>query len=29
LSFSEAASLVKSVDPVELHRSWAAKLATV
>jgi hypothetical protein len=27
VSFSEAASLVRSVDPVELHRSWTAKLA--
>ena len=29
VSFSEAASLVKSVDPIELHRSWLARLATV
>ena len=28
VSFSEAASLVKSVDPIELHRRWTAKLAT-
>jgi hypothetical protein len=27
VSFSEAAALVRSVDPIELHRSWAAKLA--
>ena len=27
VSFSEAASLVQSVDPVELHRSWATRLA--
>jgi hypothetical protein len=26
MSFSEAASLVQSVDPVELHRSWTARL---
>lgn len=27
VSFSEAASLVRSLDPIELHRSWAARLA--
>jgi hypothetical protein len=26
LSFSEASSLMRSVDPVELHRTWMAKL---
>jgi hypothetical protein len=29
VSFSEAASLVKAVDPIELHRSWLARLARV
>jgi hypothetical protein len=29
VSFSEAASLVCSVDPIDLHRSWAARLAMV
>jgi hypothetical protein len=29
VSFSEAASLVRSVDPIELHRSWTARLAIV
>ncbi|HEY2551098.1 MAG TPA: hypothetical protein VGI64_11025 [Streptosporangiaceae bacterium] len=28
VSFAEAASLVQSVDPIELHRSWAARLST-
>jgi hypothetical protein len=28
VSFAEAASLVRSVDPIELHQSWAARLAT-
>jgi hypothetical protein len=27
VSFSEAACLVQSADPIELHRSWAARLA--
>jgi hypothetical protein len=27
VSFSEAASLVRSVDPVELHSAWTARLA--
>jgi hypothetical protein len=29
VSFSEAASLVQSVDPIELHRSWTARIAMV
>jgi hypothetical protein len=29
VSFSEAASLIKSVDPIELYRSWLARLAMV
>ena len=29
VSFSEAASLVKAVDPIELHHSWMARLARV
>jgi len=29
VSFSEAASLMKAVDPIELHRSWLARLAMV
>jgi hypothetical protein len=29
VSFSEAASLVQSVDPIELHRSWTARLTIV
>lgn len=28
VSFSEAASLVRSVDPIELYHSWMARLAT-
>jgi hypothetical protein len=27
VSFSEAASLVRSVDPIELHKSWMTRLA--
>jgi hypothetical protein len=27
VSFSEAASLVRAVDPIELHRSWMTRLA--
>lgn len=29
VSFSEAASLVRSVDPIELHHAWAARLAAI
>lgn len=29
VSFAEAASLVRSVDPVDLHRTWAARLAAL
>jgi hypothetical protein len=27
VSFSEAASLIKAMDPIELHRSWMARLS--
>lgn len=29
VSFAEAASLVRSIDPVDLHRTWAARLAAL